>query len=249
MIFAGVVIALILVVVIGRNVVVKTAVERVTKQVTGLDLKIGSMKIGLTGTDLRLENVRLMNPPDFFDGAMLDIPEFYTDYDLGDLFKKKIHLTDLVLSVGQFTVVRNKEGKLNLDALKTTQKEQKTEKAQSSGKAEMPEMNIERLRLKIGKVIYRDYTGGGKPKVQEFRINLDETYQNITDPRAVVNLIVLKALTKTTLSSLTDVKFLQNTVGGALGTVSDLTGGTLEKTGQMLEKSTEGIKKLLPFGR
>lgn len=252
LVFLGVAAVLILIIIIGRNVVVKTAVERVTRQVTGLDLEIGSMDIGLAGTDLRLERVRLMNPPDFPDAAMLQVPEFYVDYNLGAVLQKKIHLPKLVLNVEEFLLVRNKGGELNINALKTVRKAEGEEPRRPTGEAEFPEMNIEELHLKIGKVIYKDYSAGGPPRVQEFNINIDEKYQNITDPRALVNLIVLKALTKTTLSSLTDVRFLQNTlqntVTGAVGTVTGLTGGTLEKTGEVIQGTTEGIKKLLPFG-
>ncbi|MFH1790840.1 MAG: hypothetical protein ABH885_02515, partial [Candidatus Omnitrophota bacterium] len=54
---------------------------------------------------------------------------------------------------------------------------------------------IDRLRLKIGKVSYKDYSARqGTPRVMEYNINLDEEYTNITNPYTLVSLIVVKAL-------------------------------------------------------
>jgi hypothetical protein len=72
------------------------------------------------------------------------------------------------------------------------------------------------IELKIGKVVYKDYSRGTEPFVQEFNVNLNERYSNITDPYKLVSLIVVKALWNTTIASLANFN-----LDGLKGTISD----------------------------
>ena len=71
------------------------------------------------------------------------------------------------------------------------------------GKAEapsLPPLRIDRLRLVIGTVVYRDSSG-----VYEFPVNLDETFTGITDASQLIGLVVSRALGKTTIPALAGV--------------------------------------------
>jgi hypothetical protein len=95
---------------------------------------------------------------------------------------------------------------VNIDSLKTIQQQQKQkEKAEKAPppEAKKPKIQIDVFRLKIGRVVFKDYSKGGEPYVKGFSINIDDTYTNITDPNELISLILLKALQKTTISSLT----------------------------------------------
>ena len=79
------------------------------------------------------------------------------------------------------------------------------------------------MRLKIGKVVYTDYSSG-QPVNKEFKINIDQTYENITDLYSVARLIVLKAMMSSGISNLVnfDVKGLQGSVTDALNASTKL---------------------------
>ena len=118
--------------------------------------------------------------------------------------------------------------------------------------AKAPEIQIDSLTLKVGKVVYKDYSKGGEPSVQEFNINLDERYQNIDDPNKLVSLIIVKALANTTIAKLTnfDLKGLEGTIGDTLASAQKVVGvaqETLMKTtgeaGKVVEGTTETLKK------
>ncbi|MDD5745741.1 MAG: AsmA family protein [Candidatus Omnitrophica bacterium] len=231
----------------GRNFVVKAAVTSGVKAVTGLTLNIDSVNIGIGKTLLGITGVTLYNPPGFTDKVMVDVPEIYVDYDAGALLKKKIHLEEVRLNIKEFVVVRNAEGVLNLDSLKPVQTAQPKPAAAKpdSGKTEpAPQINIDVLRLKIGTVVYKDYSQGATPKTREFKINIDETYEHITDPQALARLIVVKALKNTTIAGLVnfDVKSLAESLKGSVGGIE---GTALETT----DAVTGALKKLLPFGK
>ena len=167
------IIALVLIVVVVgsffKDVLIKSAVESGVKIVTGLKLSISSFRVGLINTMVGIKNLKLYNPAGFKDRVMLDMPEIYVDYNLGAIMKGKIHLEDLKINMNEFVVVKNEKGELNLDSLKVVQSSKKKEAPKTSGKAaKIPEIQIDSMELKIGRVIYKDYSkGGDKPVVQE----------------------------------------------------------------------------------
>jgi hypothetical protein len=120
-------------------------------------------------------------------------------------------------------VVKNKNGQLNLDHLKPAGSKDASGKTSKPAKA--PQMQIDSLRLKIGKVIYKDYSAGGEPSVQVFDLNLDESYSNVSNVNAILPLIVTKALYNTTVGKLVnfDVKGLVSQL--------DLSGMNLDSMG------------------
>ena len=146
---------------------------------------------------------------------------------------------------------------------RTTPQEVAQEKAPAEKqKGKAPGIQIDTLELKIGKVVYKDYSGGGEPSVKEFNIGIDEKFQNIDDPNKVVSLIVVKALMNTTVAKLTnfDLQGLQGQIGDTLASAQKVigkAGETLTKTTQQaqetvgaLKKTVEGLKESikLPFG-
>ncbi|MDD5427859.1 MAG: hypothetical protein PHI58_01300 [Candidatus Omnitrophica bacterium] len=230
---------------VTKDLVIKIAVESGTQMVTGLKLKMGGFKVGLINTLVDIRNLRILNPAGFKDRNMLIMPEIYVDYDLPAIFAGKVHLTEARINMQEFTVVKNEQGKLNLDSLKVVQAQKPGAKpeAQAGGKA--PEIQIDKLRLKIGKVFYKDYSAGGAPRVTEFDVNISEEYTNITNPYTLVSLIVVKALMNTSIAGLAnfDIKGLSNSVSGTLATAHKVTAQAVDTATKTAAKATETAKK------
>jgi len=148
----------------------------------------------------------------------VDLPLILVDYHLGDILKGNIHLEDVRLHLKELILIRDKTGKMNLDALKPPAPAAKepAPKAEPSEKkpAAAPKFQIDHLELKVERVLYKDYTVGDKPIVQSFDVNIDEKYDNITKPETLIPLIVSKALRNTTLARLTNInsEYLQQNV-------------------------------------
>ena len=115
----------------------------------------------------------------------------------------------------------------------------------------MPELQIDLLRLKIGKVVYKDYSGSASASIKEFNVNIDESYKNITDPSALVRLLVFKALTKTTIANLInfDMGLLGESIPNIAGEAVGVAAGAVEKAKETAGKLGEDIKNILPFGK
>lgn len=177
-----IVVAVIFVLLLAKDMIIKTSVEKGVELVTGLKLSIRSLSVGIFSPVAAIKDLKLFNPSGFMDKTMIDMPEIYVKYDLGAIIGGKIHLPEVRLALKEFLVVKNSQGELNLDALKTVQaqKEGKSPTQKTSGKA--PDIKIDRLALNIGKVIYKDYSKGVSPQVKEFNINLNEVYTNVDNP-------------------------------------------------------------------
>ena len=213
-----VLVAVILIALFAKDAIIKASVEKSVEMVTGLTLKIESLHVGILKPEVGIKNLTLLNPAGFSDRTMVDMPEIYVNYDLPAIIGGKIHLPEVRLALKEFMVVKNAQGALNLDALRTVQahKEGKAPSQKAPGKA--PEIRIDTLKLSIGKVIYKDYSQGATPDVKEFDINLNETYTDINDPYKLVSLIVVRALMNTSIAALTnfDLQGLEGSVGEAL---------------------------------
>ena len=235
----------------AKDTIVKISVEEGVNLVTGLRLSIRSFKVGILRSFVDIKGLKLRNPKGFKDKMMMDMPHIYVDYDLPAILGGKIHLNDMVIDLKELLVVKNEQGDLNLNSLNVVKEPKEAAPAE---KKEMPQVQIDNLRLKVGKVIYKDYSKGGAPSVQEFDINIDESYKNIDDPQELVSLIIVKAMMKTTIARLTNfnVEKLEGYASDVLvtaekiGTQAAATAGeTVRKTGKAAQKTVkEGTQVL-----
>ena len=243
----------------GKNMAAKVAVERGAQMVTGLQLRMAGLNIGILKTLVNIDGLKLYNPKEFQDRVMIDMPNIYVDYNLPAVLKGKVYLYDMKLNLKEFVVVKNKDGKLNLDSLKVVQAQKEGQKPQEKDRAKAPQIQIDNLELKIGKVIYKDYSAGATPSVREFNVNINEKYTNIKDPYSLVSIIVVRALMNTAIASLTnfDIGGLSDTVKGTLSNATKLATDTAAKATKVVGETTKTVtetagkiteKLSFPFG-
>jgi len=237
-------VAVILILALVKDIIIKTSVEKGVKHVTGLQLNLESIKVGVIKTLIDIKGLTLFNPPGYKEKIMFEIPEIHVDYNLPAILKGKIHLEEVRLNVKELIVIKNKNGERNLDSLKPIKEQKENEKPKEKKKVEkkekgrVPEMQIDILELKVGKVVYKDYSEGEPPSVKEFTLNLDEKYTNITDPQVLVNLIIVKTLGHAALSAIIDfdLKGLQGVAPAGLKPAKNTTAETLKKATNELKK-------------
>ncbi len=220
-----IIVAIIAVLLLAKNIIAKITIENGVRFTTGLPLKVGYFNISFRDSLIDIEKMELFNPSGYPDKTMLNMPKIYVDFEVGPLLKGKVHLTDIKIHMKEFVVVKNKDGKINLDKLKPVGaiQKKKTPKKEADKKAEKKEskpikLQIDNLSFRIDKVIYKDYSKGEEPYIKEFNINLNEKYENIDNLNLVISLLVSKALMKTSIASLSgfDVKGLQSSVSDGL---------------------------------
>jgi len=237
-----------------RNIIAKAVVSTGIRAMSGLNLQIESVDLGLFKSSVEARGLKLLNPENFPDKIMVKIPEFYLEYDPSVFFKGKIHLKTVRLDLQEFWVIKDRNGALNLESLKSFQ---------PKGRAKAPELRIDKLELKINKVIYKDYSQGMPAKMIEFNVNIDESYENITNPGTLASLILVKALMHTTISRLANfdlapLKDMANQIVGSSVDMAKDTAGQVLDAGQKfgitavgnvtdsLDSAAEKLKKILP---
>ena len=225
---------------VSKDLIIKVVVEKGVEIATGLKIDIGSLNVGIFKSAVSMKSLRVFNPSQFKDRVMVDMPEIYADYDLPAIFAGNIHLRDLRIDLKEFVVVKNEKGELNLNSLKVVKAKNEGVKPEEKG-GKAPNVQIDNLRLKIGKAIYKDYSVHGGPSVKEFNVNIDERYQNITDLYAVVSIIVVKALANTAIANLTsfDLNGLKGPVMDNLLKATNVGGKAAGIAQQLLQTSSD----------
>lgn len=206
------------------QMVIGTAISKAAR----VPVQIGSTSVRLLTSTINLRNIRFQNPRGFRERVMMDIRQVYIDFDPGAIFKGQAHFEQVKLDLKEIVVIKNREGALNVDAMKPPKgQEQKPTRA----KGKDVKLKIDQLYLTVGRVIYKDYSAGGEPAIQTFDIGIENReYRNIEDPAVVVNLIMFEALSRTTLSRLANLDlgtFKQGFSGGLDSVVTSA--GSLEE--------------------
>jgi len=244
LIIVAVIIALIIA---GKNIILKAAVEGGVKAATGLSINMKKFDLSILKSHVSIEGLKLLNPEGFPEDLMFHAPEIFVDYNLGDIVKGNIHIEDIRLNFDEFVIIKNAQGRTNLEALKPDKKEGASKKDskkpqvkadKKKGKKAL-KIQIDHVVLKVGKVVYKDYSKGGDPIIKEYNVNISEEFNDITNIRSLLGIIAMKAMAKTALGDLTgfNVDILKDAIAVPEQAVESLKG---------VAESIKNIK--LPFG-
>ena len=236
---------------IGKNLIAQAVIENGVRVLTGLPLKMGRFDFSLLKTNVGIWDLKLYNPAGYPDKVMIQVPEVYIDYELGAFLRGAVHLEEIRIYLKEFAVIKNDKGELNLNSLKALQASQGAKKPAAEAKpepgkkAKAPKMKIDRLSLRMEKVVYKDYSKGPEPSVKEFNLNVNEQYQDIKNLNYVVGIIVLKMMLHTPLASLTnfDVAGLKSNVSDVLASASKLADEATAKASAAVEEATQAARE------
>jgi len=177
---------------LARDFLVKSLVGTVATSVTGAPTRVGGLSLSLIRQSIRISNFRMYNPRGFPRDILVNIPRLAVSWDLAALIRGKIHLKQLELEIKEIGMVKNKEGKLNVDSLKITA--EKSGEKKKKGPTKQLTMQIDIVNLGMGRVVSRDYSAKGQPIVKVYDINLKKSYKNITSAQQLAALIISEPL-------------------------------------------------------
>jgi len=186
-----------------RDQIIKNTVTITTTQVTGAPVSIDSFSLGAIRQTVTIKGFKLYNPPGFPKELFVDMPTIHVAFVLGDILKKKIHFKEIEIALKELVIIKDKEGKMNVDALKVAEAPQrpKEETTRKQPAGQLP-LQIDLLKLSIGKIVYKDYSKGETPKIQVYDLGYKQkTYRNITSAQQLVALILSEAMKNTAIKS------------------------------------------------
>ena len=197
------IVVLIVILILVKDQLIKSAITSQGSKILGAQVKLDSASAGFLNQSIQLKGLKVYNPTGFPNEVMLDIPEIGGEFDVASFLKGKLHLPLVIVNLKELVVIRNQEGKLNVDSLnvipqKGATKEVKTEERKESKPLSM---QIDQATLNLGKVIVKDYTKGEPPAIQAYDIGVNKTFKNITSAEQFVTLVLVQAMGPTALKN------------------------------------------------
>ncbi|MBI4706495.1 MAG: hypothetical protein HY761_01015 [Candidatus Omnitrophica bacterium] len=172
-----------------RDFVIKNIITVVVTNVTGAPTNVGGFSLSVIRQSVKITNFKMYSPEGFPRDIMIDIPLMRVSCDLPSILKGKIYLKELVLDLREMGLVKNKEGKLNVDSLKISQAKGEVKKSTK----QMP-IQIDLVQLNIGRVVNKDYSAQGGPVIKVYDVGVKKTYKNISSIQQLIALIIAESL-------------------------------------------------------
>jgi len=181
----GIVILSLVCIVIFSNQIIKTSVTIVASKITGAPVHMDGFSLNILSSTIHISGFKIYNPGGFPKGILVSCPKIKVIYDPATLFKQKRHFLIVEIELEEMGLVKNKEGKLNVDSLKIV------EQPESSSSTPM---QIDLLALNIGKIVYKDYTIGTEPSVRVYDINRQKSYKGIPTVQQLALLVLAEPM-------------------------------------------------------
>ncbi len=175
--------------VIFQNLILRSVVANVTSRIVGAPVKIKTLSFNFIASTINITGFEIDNPAGFPEGILVSIPTIEVTIDRSALFKRKIHILTAVINIEELGLIKNKDGLLNVDALNIASQDQNDSKQPPP----LP-MQIDFLTLGIGKVVDKDYTYEGEPRVEVHEVNIYKSYRNITSAEQLVMLVLVEPM-------------------------------------------------------
>jgi hypothetical protein len=201
----GIVIVSLFILSVAKDFAIKSAVTIGATNVLGTPVHIDSLSLGILRQSVRIKGFKMYQPKGYPKGILLDIPKITVEYDLGALFKRKLHFPLVELDLKEAVIIKSQEGILNVDTLKVAQKPAPKKAKEKNGEKKPVKtiaMQIDVLKVNLGRVVSKGYTKDGQMYVKTFDINVkDKTYKNINSAQQLVALLLIEAMKPAAIKS------------------------------------------------
>jgi hypothetical protein len=232
--------------ILGHNILIKWTAGAALERALGVDLKMDSFRAGITRSVVKVGDFTVMSPEGFEDEPMMKASHIYADYELGPLLDKEIHLTYLKLNAGEIVVVKNRQGKVNIQEIKKAMERRRRPKSRGEkrgtgkrGKNDGPFFKIDLLVMSLGKIVFKDYSTGKRPRIKTIPFSFSEAqFRDVRSNDIYASMALLASASQFFPQGLSTVS---GDVSG-LGKSSNKAGKTLKGAGQRLLKQ---LKKTL----
>ncbi len=179
------VVVAIVVFLLSYNAILREVIVHRIRAQTGMNVEIGSFKLGLLSPTIDVRDFTLYNPPGFGGTPLMKIPEIHAEYDRDALKRHEIHITVLRFNLGELDIVKNQAGQTNIFLPAGDLTAQK-----SGGSSSLAEFNkysgfkftgIDKLHVTIGTAKYVDLGNQGNNREQPIGID-DVIIPNVKSP-------------------------------------------------------------------
>ncbi len=97
-----------------KDTLAKALLESQIESRTGMDVRIGSLEVGLLTPTITIQNARVYNLAEFGGSPFVEVPDLYIEYFPGAFVRRGLHFKLVRLSVSAMNIIEGKGGKTNL---------------------------------------------------------------------------------------------------------------------------------------
>ena len=108
------VIALLVLLILFKDSILRAATERRIRAKTGMDVKIGKFSSSLLSPVVNIEHLKLYNTAEFGGGPFLEVAEIHAELDPFALLRRKLRVTLMRFNLAELDVVKNEAGQTNV---------------------------------------------------------------------------------------------------------------------------------------
>lgn len=199
------VLVLIIAAVVFKDAVLKTAIGVGTSQLTGASASIEHFSLSVLKQKVSIKGFQISQPQGFPAGTFVDIPEVSVSFNVPELLRGRMYFPAVVVNLKEMVVIKNSDGKLNVDAMKFAQKKEApagSKKGTEKQPGQMPPLKIDILTLTVGGVVVKDYTKGSDPTVVAYDAGIkDKVFRDINSAEQLAALIMVQAMGPTAIKS------------------------------------------------
>lgn len=168
------------------------------EKMLGTPIHMGGLSIGLIRPSIAIKDMVVYNPKDFPKGILLDIEKAGVSIDAGALLRGKLKFSEIYVDLKEVGVVKNADGKLNVDSLKVVQDKEGASKKDETKPAEKFPLRISKFTLSMDRVVYKDYSAGEIPDIKVYKVGIKEkTYWDVDSAEQLVFLLLLEGMKPT----------------------------------------------------
>ncbi len=105
-----------------RDFALKYIISGVAGSTVGARVEMRGFSMSFLRQSVTISGLKVHNPKGFPPGILADLPKIYVNCDVPALLGGKLHLQRVDIDLKEVALIKNKEGKLNVDSLKVTEK-------------------------------------------------------------------------------------------------------------------------------
>lgn len=226
---------------ISKDFLIKLLATPIASHALGAKVSIGDFSLDLGKSILKVKDLQLDSPQGYGEDPIVDVASLEVHYDLNLILKKKYHFNLIDLNIRNINLVKNKEGLLNVQALKPAAQHndaQEVKPASSTTQASaQPKQDIDlyigTLKLNVDRFTMKD--NRSTPASIE-NVDIGFHHQTFKEIKSVTDLTMRVIVSQVNLRALTNTAFMATgKVKKGIGFIFDTTTGVVGEAGGLLK--------------
>jgi hypothetical protein len=180
---------------IFKDYFIKLTAVRLVENLSDTHVTIEYLAVDPDKSTIHIRDLRMYNPKGFPEGILIEMPEITLVGVRVDFKEGKIPIEFADIEITDMTVIRNSEGKLNIDELRFARE------AKETGVELTDVIPVQKFEFSMKRVLYTDHSKGGEePLFRVYDVGIkDKTYGSMMSIADLFIIIFHEAIGETTI--------------------------------------------------